>query len=457
LISPDLGDYSTGDFDYLPQISPLGEHAARKVAEQLKALSLPDDEYAALRKRQQLGAVAENRPIDEIRIEKLHRVSSESVLAAMETKVAKPVDQQTLDADMRRIYGTGDFEHVNYRYLEEPGRRVLAVEAVEKSWGPDYLRVGLGLSSDFSGDAYFNLLASYRQTWLNALGAEWRNDFQVGRTSVIATEFYQPLDSRNYFFVAPHASFERRSTELYEDDDRIASYDIDTSLIGFDLGSQFNRFGEMRVGAVHGIAKPTLDTGPDSLSPGDSSIKQGAYTLRLIFDQLDSANFARSGWRAGAKIYDSTQSLGAEDAYTKWDVDGSYAVSFGNNTFNFGGKVGDKIGNNPLPRYDQFQWGGFLQQSGYATGQLLGEGLKFGRVMYYHRLVKGALMEGAYSGFSLEASKIDRPLVPGNSDELLKSASIFIGSDTPLGPAYLGFGQADDGNKAVYFYLGRPY
>jgi Outer membrane protein len=90
----------------------------------------------------------------------------------------------------------GDFEHVNYRFLEEPNKRVLAVEAVEKAWGPDYLRFGLGLSNDFSGDAYYNLLASYRQTWLNSLGAEWRNDLQLGRTSSFETEFYQPLDRK---------------------------------------------------------------------------------------------------------------------------------------------------------------------------------------------------------------------------------------------------------------------
>ena len=53
---------------------------------------------------------------------------------------------------MRRLYGTGDFEHINYRIIEEPGRRILSVDAVEKSWGPNYLRLGLGLSSDFSGD-----------------------------------------------------------------------------------------------------------------------------------------------------------------------------------------------------------------------------------------------------------------------------------------------------------------
>jgi NTE family protein len=358
---------------------------------------------------------------------------------------------------MRRIYGTGDFEHVNYRYLEEPGRRVLAVEAVEKAWGPDYLRFGLGLSSDFTGDAYFNLLASYRQTWLNSLGAEWRNDIQFGRTSRISTEFYQPLDARNYFFVAPNASFERRSTDLYRDDDHIASYNMNESLVGLDFGSQFYRYGELRVGMVAGKLKPTLDTGPEALSPGESSIQEGAYTLQLIFDQLDNASFPRSGWRGGMHIYDSNDSLGADEAYTKWDMDASAVFSLGNHTFNFAGKVGDHIGSNQLPRYDQFQWGGFLQLSGYATGQLVGQSMQFGRAMYYHRIMKGTLLDGAYGGFSLEAGRVKDPLVPGNSDDWAESASVFVGMDTPIGPAYVGYGRAEDGNDAFYFYLGKPY
>src|SRR6478752_5041121 len=101
----------------------------------------------------------------------------------METQVGQPVDQQVLDRDMRRVYGTGDFEHVGYRFLEEPGKRILAIDAAEKSWGPNYLRLGLGLSSDFKGDSFFNLLGSYRMTWLNDLGGEFRTDAQVGRTN----------------------------------------------------------------------------------------------------------------------------------------------------------------------------------------------------------------------------------------------------------------------------------
>jgi NTE family protein len=137
LILPALGDFSAADFDHLPQTVPIGAAAARKVADQLARLSLPEAEYAALRARQIFAAAPDTRPIDEIRFVNLQRVNADAAKAVMDTKEGQPIDQKVLDADMRRLYGTGDFEHVNYRIIEEPGRRVLAVDAVEKSWGPN--------------------------------------------------------------------------------------------------------------------------------------------------------------------------------------------------------------------------------------------------------------------------------------------------------------------------------
>jgi NTE family protein len=358
---------------------------------------------------------------------------------------------------MRRLYGTGDFEHVNYRFLEEPGRRVLAVDAVEKSWGPDYLRFGLGLISDFKGGAYFNLLGSYRSTWLNPLGAEWRTDVQFGRTSAFISEFYQPLSAERTFFVAPRVVVERRASDVFQGDVNVATYDVASRLLGVDIGTEFKRYGELRLGLLGGTLKPRLATGPPELSPGNSDIAQGALRARLVLDQLDSTHFPRYGWRAAAAVYGSDSRLGADQTYTKWDADGSAAYSFGNHTIGFGFKAGGKIGSNPLPAYDQFQWGGFLQQSGYATGQLLGQDLKFVRFMYYHRILQGSLLEGAYGGASFELGKMGNPLVAGNPDGLLKSGSLFVATDTPIGPMYWGYGRAADGNSSFYFQLGRAF
>jgi NTE family protein len=458
LISPELGDFSTGDFDHLTQIAPLGETAARKVAEQLSRLSIPPAQYAAVRARQTVVVEPDLQPVDEIRFVDLKRVNPVAAQNVMETETGKPLDQPTLDKDMRRLYGTGDFEHVNYRFLEEPGRRVLAVDAVEKSWGPDYLRFGLGLSSDFSGDAYFNILGSYRRTWLNALGAEWRTDLQIGRTSSLKTEFYQPVNARGSLFIAPNASLERRSTSLFDGDHRLARYQATSLQAGVDIGGRLSRYGELRLGLVGGTMKPELDTGPLSLKPVESSVGLGAYRLRLVLDQLDSTHFPRYGWRGGANVYASRDSLGADREYTKWDAEAIGVYSLGNHTFNLSLKAGGKTGSGSLPYYDMFQWGGFLQQSGYATGQLLGDSLRYARLMYYHRILAGSMLEGAYGGISLEVGKVgNNPLITGAPEDVLRSGSVFIAADTPIGAAYLGYGRAADGNDNAYFFLGRPF
>ena len=464
LISPELGDYSTGDFDELVKIIPLGEVAARKVASRLAALSIPADEYAALRKRQQAEVLPDLRPVDEIQFQHLQRVQKQAVQKVMQTQAGAAINQATLDADMRRLYGTGDFEHVNYRYLEEPGKRILSVSAVEKSWGPDYLRFGLGLSSDFTGDSYFNLLASYRKSWMNSYGAEWRTDLQIGRSTSLGTEFYQPLEPAGRFFIAPHAALERRTVDLYQRDRRIATYDAQSALAGVDLGVQLQQYGVFRLGVLGGVLRPKLDTGPASLSPGQADVRQGAVTARLLIDQSDSVHFPRTGYTGALNVYKSAKALGADVDYAKWNVDANAAYSFGEHTFNLGFRAAGKLGANPLPRYDLIQWGGFLQQSGLATGQLVGDSLRFARVMYYHRILQGSLLEGAYGGISLEAGKVGNPLVPGNVDGYLTSASVFLAADTPVGPAYLGYGRVlhgagagGGGSGRLYFYLGRPF
>ena len=260
LISPELGDFSTGDFDNLPKITPLGEAAARQVADRLAQLSLPPAEYAALRKRQQVAMVPDLTPVDEIRFDNLTRVNPQAAQAVMETQPGQPVVQAQVDADMRRLYGTGDFEHVNYRIVGEEGKRVMAVDAVEKAWGPDYLRLGLGLSSDFSGETYFNLVAAHRMTWLNSLGAEFRTDAQLGYDNSLRMEFYQPLSIAGTFFVAPRVSVGTQRVSIYQQDNRIAEYNVSTAVGGIDLGMQFQQYGELRLGLEGGRVKAELET-----------------------------------------------------------------------------------------------------------------------------------------------------------------------------------------------------
>ena len=455
LIEPELEGFSAADFDALSRTVPIGEAAARKVAARLASLSVSAAEYDRIRAKRERQDV-ERIVIDEVRISPLTLVNEESVRARLSATPGEPFDPKAVQADLRRLYGTGDFERVNYSIVDERDRRVLVVDAVEKSWGPDYLRLGLAFGTDFAGDSFFNAAASYRRSWINTLGGEWRVDAQLGNASRIATELYQPVFVNRALFVAPRVELQRRIQDVYSDTQRVARFDVRSRYAGLDVGSEFGRFGEVRVGAVTGSVSANEQTGPPELAPDTARVKQGAYTARFTFDQLDSVNFPRSGATARASVFAASPSLGADLRYTRWDVDALAAMSWGRHTLQLFGRGGGEAGGNPLPSYDQISWGGFLQQSGYPRGSLTGQHLAFGRAVYYYKVQGQRIFEGAYAGLSLEAGHLSGPLTTTGISGNLKSVAAFVAVDTPIGPLYLGYGHANRNNSAVYVYLGRP-
>jgi NTE family protein len=455
LLTPNLEGFSASDFNKLPQIVGRGEEVARAARGQLARFSIPESEYALLRERQSAPPTTMTGSAAEIRVENLSRVNPKAVQALMDTRIGEPLQVDTIDHDMQRIYGSGDFEHVGYRLSQDQDTNVLDIEALEKSWGPDYLRFGLTLSSDFSGDAFFNLLGSYRQTWLNSLGAEWRTDAQVGRTSAFVTEFYQPFDVTGLFFVAPRAEFTREPIDLFLDGDRIARYDVRSGHAGVDLGLQVTRWGEARIGILRGTLDADLDTGPESLSPTTlDRVQQGAFTAQLKFDQLDSVTLPRRGFSANARFYSSEDALGADETYAKWDADFLGAYSFGEHTVQLA-LEGSGTLSGTRPRYDQSSLGGFLQLSGLRTFELYGDEMRLGRLVYQHRLARQSLLEGMYIGLSVEAGQIREPVVEGNRTDVLAGGSIFLAMDTLLGPVYVAYGIAEGGSQSAYFLLGN--
>lgn len=457
LILPHLDDFSAADFDNLPAAVPTGAAATRAVADLLAPLALPPEAYARWDQRRTSAPPAPQVAVDEIRFRNLERVDPQVARSVMATREGKPIEQPVLDRDMQRLYGTGDFEHVSYSILEEPGKRILSVDAVEKSWGPNYLRLGLGLTTDFKGDAFFNLLGNYRMTWLNSLGAELRFDAQMGRTSRFMTEFYQPLQRGGPgLFVAPRVWVERNTTDIFQGDQRIATFDGRNSGVELAVGANFTRYGEIRLGLESLRNRATLDTGPPVFAPSRSDPDATSVTLRALVDQLDNVDFPRGGYAASLDYKGARTGLGGDVRFDRIEGAGSYVHSFGDHTLQYSFKVGRRLGGDALPPSQMFQWGGFLQQSGLPTGALIGEELGFARLVYYNRISRGSLLDGAYAGFSLEAGRMDKSLLPGNNLGTLYSGSLLIGVDTPIGPLYFAYGRADKGYDSFYLFLGRP-
>jgi len=459
LIVPELGEFSSADFDNLSKAVPIGEAAAWKVADRLRALSLPPEQYAALRKLQSAPADKRIVVVEAIKVEGTKRVSPEVVLQSLQTRIGKPLDRDTIDLDMRRVYGRGDFETVNYTVDDIDGKRTLVVLVKEKPQR-DYLRFGLELDADLGKQSNFNLFLSHRSKWLNKWGAEWRNDLVLGSNVLVGTELYQPLGERQYFFVVPRLQYAIQPWYLFEDTIQIAQYQDASAIAQFDFGANIIEYGDVRAGIQYGYRSFELQSGLPSF-PSRQNARIGALSAQLELDRLDSLNFTHDGYLLNARLYSSMNSLGADDQYAYWAARLNGAKTWARHTVEGLVTSGGRIGSNDIAPYDLFNLGGFLYLSGLQPQQLKTQEFVFGRLVYRTKIGDIPLFEGVYIGASVEAAHL-KPVVPvwqGKTVDgylTVPAGSVYLGVDSPLGPLYVGFGYADSNNRAVYIYLGRP-
>ena len=454
LIAPDLGTISASTFDRSADAIRIGEQATRAMAESLGRYSLPPGQFAALRATQ----VAERRElgtVDEIRFEGLERTNPEVLRSLVASQPGEPLSEEKVGADLRRVFGRGGFEGISYHIAGDAGPRVMVIEPREQSWGPNYLRFGLGLASDFSGENQFNALVQYRKTWLNRLGGEWLTELQVGQNTFLHSELYQPVNETGQWFVAPYFTVGQITRGVFVDDDRVADYKVRTAQVGVDAGAVLGTWGQLRVGPVWARVDASVDTG----SPLLPSVKENTAGLRaaLFVDQTDNAFFAREGFGLSVSAYAAMESIGSAGDYQKVEGLVRGAKSWGPHTLNLSVSGGTDLGSD-MPAYEAFMLGGPLRLSAYRVGQFSGREFAFGRLMYYNRLLPlpDLLGSGVYAGGSLEVGHIRDRFDGRPSPGTLWSGSVFLGADTFAGPGYLGVGVGDSGNWSVYLLLGVP-
>jgi NTE family protein len=457
LIAPDLEKISSTDFYAAKQAMIIGEAAARTVASSLSRFSLSESAYRDFKLAQASRIqpnIAAPKVVDEIRISGLERDSENEIRRALEISPGEIVDENRMNGAISRVFGLGYFERVNYSLLQENGREVLNINAREKQWGPTFLRFGLSMSADSVGEGRFNLLMRLVQTQFNSAGAEWWNDFQIGRDRRIASQFFQPFAAGSIFSLTAGAEIARRPIDIYLDGKRLAQYDVASTTGSAGLGLELGRNTIARLSAIR--ANNAADVNIGFLFP-NVKFRQGGINFRLAHDSLDNPYFPRQGGTFHLDYTDNDRPLGADSKYRKAEFNFTNQYSFGNHTISMGGRYGRGFGGN-LPVFDQFSLGGFLQLSGYRPGELLGQSVAFGRLSYYQRLANFPISLGKniYAGLTTEFGRVSDNFQSLAGTELKKSYGLFIGYDTFLGPLYLGYGRARERTPVFYFFLGQP-
>jgi len=181
LIVPDLGNFSSADFANAADVIEAGAVATKAIHARLASLSVNDAQWVV---RQPLDT-QENITtiIDFIEFNNDSRLNDKVLLSRMATQIGQPLVLAQLEQDIDKIFGLDVFQEVRYDIVQKGDESGLLITAEKKSWGPNYLRFGLSLSDNFSGDDDFNLGVSYTRTAINDRGGEMRSELNVGQNS----------------------------------------------------------------------------------------------------------------------------------------------------------------------------------------------------------------------------------------------------------------------------------
>ena len=451
-IKPDLDGITASDFERSSETADRGKVAAELVAEQLKALSVSEELYSTWLSR--ISYVRPEPPaVHEIEIAGTKSVNPAVIERHLQIKPGDRVDDARLNQDMLRAYGDGWYESVDYSLLTTRDRNVLRVTPVEKSWGPDYLRLGVNLDTNFKLDSAYTLRAAYEKNWLNSLGGQLITVGEIGRNAALSVDLYQPLEDRQRYFLETGISHGKENIGIYQDNHKLADYEKTKYVASLGAGVNIGLLGQLRAGWRRTWLDASLNTGiPSSEFPEGLTKAYGGEYVSLDFDQMDRLSFPTAGWASRIAYFNSSK-----EGYSKIFAEVRGAYTFNDIVLNAKANYHGSL-KGSLPSYDTATLGGFFNLAGFSSGQIHGDkivyaGLRAEKIVGRPPLgLRGDLR----AGIALETAKVGTLYTETNRTGRLNSASIYVGGETSFGPAYIGYGRSDSGVSSVYLFIGTP-
>ncbi|MFZ2508311.1 MAG: patatin-like phospholipase family protein [Steroidobacteraceae bacterium] len=448
-----MGDIGTADFERVPETVPLGETAARGVADRLAALSVPENEYTAWRQRITTAQQIEGR-VANVRFEGLERVNPEYLRSLTTIKPGDVVDIDAISADARHMSALEEVESVAYRLEGSADEGTLVWLPKEPSIGATVLRPSLGMYADGGGDLKFLLGVQHLHRWLNGRGGQWRNYLQLGYESLITSSLYQPIDVAQRFFVEPGLFASRSAENLYADGNHVATYRFVDYGGRVETGWNLSRAAQLRAGYVASERRARVQTGLTALP--EANFLDAGLTAGFRYDSRDAATFATRGIAAAIEYQKMDESLGSDRDWERIEAAFRTAVPIGKNLMWISLAGGADLGDN-LPGDRAFSLGGPRTLPAFQHDELRVREYWLAQASFLWRLKELVPIknQAIYGGFGVQAAGLyDRVDFLVEDDEVY-GASAYLAGPTPLGTFTLGIGGTS-GAWSVWIALGRP-
>ena len=464
LITPALAELGASDFGPTKELIALGAAAVTPaVQDRLAEFRLHAAAYEAWRAGRQ--RVAPPAPaLRFIRFEGTTITNPQRFANRLESARGEAFDAERAERDARQLAASGDYVRADYRLVNTVDGDGLVFDLEDKPWGPHYFRVGLDLNTNFAGQSAFNIKVSHNRHWLDARGTEWRNQLQIGAVPRWATELYRPLSWTGALlddgFVAVYGELERRELAVYNNQSgrQRGRFNRGLARAGVDLGQPWGHLGELRLGLTYSVLRTTPDIlAADYTGPREPfTTRESGVRLRAVIDQLDFASFPQHGYRAETELTVGQRGGTVREPFRRLEAQATAVGTWSRHTVDASARL-QYAGQGDFGSVGRYSLGGFQQLSGYEPGQINGNYLLFGRLIYTHRLDESPVFtRGWFGGASLEAGNAWDRRADAHVSGLRVGTSAFIGAATGLGPLYFGVTYAPKGSSGVILFIGRP-
>ena len=448
-----MGEIGTAAFERVPDTIPLGETAARGMADALSRYSVSPDEYAAWRARVTAAQNVEVKLAD-VRYEGLKHVNPEYLASRARMKAGDVTTTGEISDEALRMSALHDFDSVGYRLTGDPQNPTLEWLPAEKPIGPSYLRFDLGMYTSAGGDLAFVIYGRHTRSWVNKRGGEWRNEVQFGYENRLETSFYQPLNVAQDWFVEPRVLLQQTIEDIYIDEDRLGKYVFGDFGAGVDLGYNFGNRAQLRLGYNFLHRTTDVDTGPVVFPEG--SRDDAGFTLTATWDSRDTRFNPTDGIAAAIEYSHADDSLGSDLEWRRGEIAVAGVIPLGRNLISTQIAAGTNF-DTTLPVDRMFTLGGPGSFPGFELGELRASEYWTVSGSYLYKLADILSLRGqaVYVGLRAQVARPYDALDP-NIDEEIYGGSIYLSGRTPVGPATFGFGYTSTDAWSIWLAVGRP-
>lgn len=466
LLTPDLEGFSGLDADKYKEIIQKGEDVANENLSKLQKLSLSDAAYESYKQKYRQKHFKEQKIIDAIEIHNATFIDNRAISQRLSVKVGDVYDEKRIANDMMNLYHLMLFDSVEYHLIQKDDKNILQIMTTPSSNINGEILASLGFEDDFKGHSAYSLKIGYLMNGINRYNAQWRTHVEIGRRQRFYSEFYQPLDPLERFYIKPSVRYEN-TVDVFP-----AERYTDNVLKG-NLEVQYKRYGGSGIAGLHLGRNFAAEIGAavykDKTKINLSIFKDiPAYSARPVFvtlkyDTLDNVNFPTEGVASYVEWTKEGLISGSDYNYEQFFVDVKFPWNYASNNVTFHFKYGNtyKKEDNASRLYGTYTLGGLFNLSGYAPYSFNDDNMALGVLQYRYQLrdagFLGVLETPLYVGFSLEGGDAWGYKQHPKLKDFHYGGSVYLAADTFMGPFYFAYGQADDGTNSFYLYLGEQF